>query len=206
MTLRANLASAARRAFVGVARATLAKADDSKKWQEVTLKGEGGRTFSNVEMPHPYGMTSVPKPPSDDQHNEAAEAIVLYLDGDMSHPIALVIGDRRYRLKNLKSGEFAIHDDQGQQVYLSRDRVVVHSSKEVHAQVAGKAHALLTADKAKLQFDTMSVTCKAGKVLLGSETGATHAVMTEDGPSTKVFAVISESDGTMADAAVGSSS
>lgn len=205
MTLRTNLAGAARRAFVAIQRATLAKADDTKKWQELTLKVEGGRTISNVEMAHSYGFTSVPRPPDDEQHEKAAEAIVLYLDGEMSHPIVLAVGDRRYRLKNLQEGELAIHDDQGQQVYFARDRVVVHSTKEIHAQ-SGKAHALLTSDKTKVQFDNMSVTCKTDKVLLGSETGATHAVSTVDGPSSKVFAVIDEVETAMTAAAVGSAS
>jgi phage gp45-like len=205
MTIRSYVADAARRAFVGIARGTLQKADDSKKWQEVTVKMAGGRVFSNVEMAHPYGMTSVPKPPDDAKHDKAAEAIVLYLDGNMSHPVVIAIGDRRYRLKNLKEGEVAFHDDQGQQVYFSRDRLVVHSPKEIHAQ-SGKAHALLAADKTRIQYDNMSVTCKTDKVLLGSETRATHAVSTVDGPSTKVFAVINETEDAMPAAPVGSSS
>jgi phage gp45-like len=203
--MKSTLPDAARRAFVAVQRGTLEKADDSKLWQEVTVKVEGNRKFSNVEMAHPFGFTSVPKPPDDVEHRKAAEAVVIYLDGDMSHPIVLAIGDRRFRLKNLNEGEVAIHDDQGQQVYFARDRLVVHSTKEIHAQ-SDKAHALLAADKAKVQFDTMSVTCKADKVLLGSETGAAHAVVTVDGPSEKVFAVISETDTAMSAAAVGSAS
>ena len=205
MTLRSSIADAARRVFVGVARGTLQQADDSKRWQEVTVKMAGGRVFSGVEMAHQYGVTSVPKPPDDKDHDKAAEAIVVYLDGNMSHPVVLAIGDRRFRLKNLKNGEVAIHDDQGQQVYFARDRLVVHSSKEIHAQ-SGKAHALLASDKTKLQYDDMSVTCKSGKVLLGSEAGATHAVSTVDGPSSRVFAVISETDGAMAAVPVGSAS
>lgn len=206
MSLRSNLADAARRAFVGISRGTLVKADDSKKWQELTLRSELGRKFSNVEAVHPYGFTAVGKPPQGgEQANEAAETILIFPDGDMSHPIVLVYGDRRFRLKNLNEGEVAIFDDQGQQVYIARDRVVVHSTKEVHAQ-SGKAHALLTSDKAKVQFDNMSVTCKTDKVLLGSETGATHAVSTVDGPSSKVFAVIDEVEDAMTAAAVGSAS
>ena len=52
----------------------------------------------------------------------------------------------------------------------------------------------------------MSVTCKTDKVLLGSETRATHAVSTVDGASTKVFAVINETEDAMPAAPVGSAS
>lgn len=112
MTLRSDSADAARRSFQGAARATFAKADDSKKWQEVTIRTDGTRDLTNIEMAHNYGTTFVPKKPDDDQHTKAAEAIVVYLGGDMSHPIVLAIGDRRFRLQNLQEGEFAIHDDQ----------------------------------------------------------------------------------------------
>jgi phage gp45-like len=204
MTLRANLAHTARRAWVTISRATLVKADDSQKWQEVTLRGEINRQFSNVEVAHPYGLTAVGKPPADDQTSEAAEIIIVCPDGDMSHPIVLAVGDRRYRLKNLAEGEVALYDDQGQQVYISRDRIVVHSSKEIHVQ-SNKAHGLFTSDKTKLQFDNMSVTLKTDKVLLGSEAGATHAVSTVDGPSSKVFAVLTEVESAMPAATVGQS-
>jgi phage gp45-like len=43
----------------------------------------------------------------------------------MSHPIVLVVGDRRYRLKNLQDGEVAIYDDLGQKVHLTRDGIRV---------------------------------------------------------------------------------
>lgn len=204
MTLRANLAAAARRAFVGISRATLAKADDSKRWQEVTVKDEIGRQFSNVEVAHPYGFTAVAKPPDDDRHTKAAEVVMVFLDGDMSHPMVIATGDRRFRLKNLQPGEVAIHDDQGQQIYLSRDRIVVHSTKEIHAQ-RGSAHVLLASDKVRAQFDDASVTLKSGKVLLGAEAGATHPVVTVDGPSSRVFAVIDEAESPMPASPVGSS-
>lgn len=125
MTLRSNLADAARRAFVAVSRGTLVKADDSKKWQEATVIGEVKRKFTNVEVAYPYGYTAVAKPPADSQTSEAAEVIIVFPDGDMSHPIVIAIGDRRYRLKGLQEGEVAIYDDLGQKVHLTRNGILV---------------------------------------------------------------------------------
>jgi phage gp45-like len=202
VSLRQTLAEAAQRAFNGIARGTLVKADDAHKWQEVRVRTEFGDDWSNVEVAHPYGVTSVAKPPADSKTSDAAECVIVFPDGDRSHPIVIVMGDRRYRLQNLQEGEFAIHDDQGQQVYISRDRIVVNSSKEIHVQ-SGDAHGLFTSDKTKLQYDNMSVTLKTDKVLLGAEQKATHAVMTADGASSKVFAVLAEVEDTMGAATIG---
>jgi len=201
MTLRSRLNEAARRAYIGISRGTLVKADDGKKWQALTIRGEFGERYTDVEHAQPYGVAFRPHPPADEKTHEAAEVILVFPDGSRSHPIVLVTGDRRHRIQLGADGEVALYDDQGQQVYLGRDRVVIHSTKEIHAQ-REDAHVLLSADKAKMQKGDMSVTCKNGKVFLGKE-DVTHAVITADGQSNKVFAAIDESDSAMEAASVG---
>jgi phage gp45-like len=201
MSMRSAARDAARRAFISISRGTIVKADDTKRWQEVEVRGELGERYKNVEHVHPYGFSATPKPPADDKTHEAAEAIIVFPDGSRSHPIVLAVGDRRYRLQLKGDGEVALHDDQGQQVYLARDRVVIHSSNEIHAQ-RGDAHVLLSGDKAKMQKGDMSVTCKGGKVYLGSES-ATAKVMTSAGESQRVLCVVDEADGAMTAAEVG---
>lgn len=51
--------------------------------------------------------------------------MVLFPGGDRSHGMAVIVADRRYRLKGLARGEVAIYDDQGQSVTLTRGGIVV---------------------------------------------------------------------------------
>ncbi|HEY2210280.1 MAG TPA: phage baseplate assembly protein [Bradyrhizobium sp.] len=185
-----------------LSRASLEQADDSKLLQQVHIRLFHDEQMDEVEHLQPYGFTSVPKKPTGTGiMRQAADAILAFLGGNRSHPIAVMIADRRYRLNNLAEGEVAYHDDQGNQVYFQRDVLVINGVKEVHAQV-GNAHVQLKTDKLKVQFNDLSVTIKDGKLFLGKE-DVTHAVQTVDGPSQKVFASIGETDSAMSAAPTG---
>jgi len=197
-----------------LSRMILQSSDDSPLLQQFKANGFHSEVMDTIEHAHPYGFSMRPKGPD---QNGGAEIFTNFLGAARSHAVGMLISDRRYRPNNLQEGEVVIHDDggtqqqqrdgssggggQGQgdqppnQVYLSRDRVVVHSQKEVHVQ-RGDAHGVFTNGKVKLQYGSLSVTITDSKVLLGSES-ANHAVMTVDGPSQKVFAVLGETDQAM---------
>lgn len=100
----------------------------------------------DVEHFEPYGFTSNPKP--------GAEAIVLNLGGDSDHQVAIVVGDRRFRLLTLVTGEVALYDDQGQSVALMRGaRVVVSTAGTVELAGAGVGVARLND---QVQVDPMT--------------------------------------------------
>ena len=42
-----------------------------------------------------------------------------------NHTIAVIVSDRRYRIKDLKDGEVAIYDDLGKVVILKREEILV---------------------------------------------------------------------------------
>jgi len=67
-----------------------------------------------LEMEHfePYGFSANP--------HDGAEPIVLNVEGK-SHPVSLLVADRRYRLSGMEKGEVALSDDLGQKVHLKRD-------------------------------------------------------------------------------------
>ncbi len=121
-TLRSDADDAARRAYIGITRGTLVEAGDQTKLQEVTVRGRFGRMLTNVEHWHPYGFSSVPLKPTDQEQGQA-EVLLAYLGGSPDHPVALGIADRRHRPKNMKPGESAHHDDQKQHVHLTRDGI-----------------------------------------------------------------------------------
>lgn len=100
-----------------VARGTVVLSAAGKKMQSLQLQLLAGEVADGVEHFEPYGYTARPKP--------GAEAVTIFVDGDRSHPITIVVADRRYRLQGLQEGEVAIHDDQGQKVHLTRSGIVV---------------------------------------------------------------------------------
>ena len=111
------IAPYARRISNMLARGTLAAVNAASKMQGLQLRLLAGEVKDNVEHFEPYGFTSNPK--------GGAEAVAVFLDGDRSHGIAIVVADRRYRLTGLQTGEVALHDDQGQKVHLTRTGIVI---------------------------------------------------------------------------------
>lgn len=101
-----------------LARGKLAGVKPDGKMQVLQLELLDGEVKDRLEHFEPYGFTSHPHPGS-------AEAAVMFLDGDRSHGIVLVVANRKYRMTGLKEGEIGIKDDLGQTVHLSRDGIVV---------------------------------------------------------------------------------
>lgn len=199
--MRSSQRDASRRAFVNLVRGTFKKADDTKRMQSIDFSLFFDEAKTQVERFQNYGLTSVPLPPS---NGKGAEHITLLLGSHRTHAVTIAVDDRRYRLQKMQNGEVALYDDQGQQVFLSRDRVIVHApaGKEVVVQTADDAHFLLNSTKVKMQKGSRSFTILTDKILIGSETGATHKVLTTDGPSSVVFSVIDETDGAMTAATI----
>lgn len=96
-----------------VARATVSAADSSGKIQKLQLRLLADERKDNIEHFEPFGFTSKPLP--------GAEAVALFLDGDRSNGIVVVVADRRYRLVGLQDGEAALHDAYGNKVHLHKD-------------------------------------------------------------------------------------
>lgn len=116
------------RAHLTLSRGNIVSVDDSKLMQTVTFRGLTNELLT-VERFQTYGHTSVPKPPDDAAGAKAAEVVIGFVAGDRSHPVLVATDDRRYRMKNLKSGEVATHDDQGQNVHVARDGIN-HTAKQ----------------------------------------------------------------------------
>lgn len=112
----------ARRIGNMLARGTVAAVNAASKMQGLQVRLLAGEVKDAVEHFEPYGFTSNPNP--------GAEGVALFLDGDRSHGIVVVVADRRYRLAGLRTGEMAIHDDQDQKVHLTRDGIVIETPKK----------------------------------------------------------------------------
>ena len=104
-----------------IVRGRLTGSAGRKKMRTIQAETMAGDLRDDVEHFEPYGFTSEPK--------TGAEPLIVALDGDREHSIAICVADRRYRLTGLTSGEVALYDDQGQKVVLAREGVRIHTDK-----------------------------------------------------------------------------
>lgn len=123
-----------------ICRAVVRSVKPGSKCQAVDVELLAGEQKGGIEHLEPYGFTSHAKP--------GAESLILSPDADRSHAVAVVVSDRRYRIKSLKPGEVAVYDDQGQSVTLTRTGIVVDGG--------GKTITFRNAPKARFEMDIES--------------------------------------------------
>lgn len=100
-----------------VARGVVSVVNAAAKMQGLQVRLLNNEIKDSVEHFEPYGFTS--------HAHVGAEHVTLFVDGDRSHGLTIVVADRRYRLQALQAGEVALHDDQGQSIVLRRDGIEV---------------------------------------------------------------------------------
>ncbi|MCW8918904.1 MAG: phage baseplate assembly protein V [Gammaproteobacteria bacterium] len=111
-----------------ITRAVVVLVDDALKMQALQIRGLDGEPLDNVEHWQPYGFTCHP--------HEGAEALVLSVGADRSHPVVVAVGDRRYRLKDMAGGEVAVYTDEDQN---SGHRIHLKRGKEIHLISGGSS-------------------------------------------------------------------
>lgn len=82
-------------------RGRLVAADDSGPVQLVQVQLNDGESADGLEHLHPYGLSHVP--------HEGAEHVTAFLGGSRDTPIVILVGDRRYRLQPLETGDVALY-------------------------------------------------------------------------------------------------
>lgn len=108
---------------------------DATDVQSVQISGQSGFELDEVERMQEYGFTSVPV--------SGAESVGVAVGGSRDHTIIVATDDRRFRLKNLKSGEVALYDKNGLVLVLAEDGVV-HIGANPAADFVGLAAKILT--------------------------------------------------------------
>ncbi|AJE21500.1 phage baseplate assembly protein V [Azotobacter chroococcum] len=104
------------RVMMAFARGVLRAVSDSTARQTLQVELLRGELRDGVERMQNYGFTAHPHP--------GADAAIAFVAGNREQGIALVVDDRRYRLK-LQPGEVAMYDDLGNKIQLLRDRVQI---------------------------------------------------------------------------------
>ena len=167
------------RARLTLSRGNLVSADDSKLMQTVTFRGLTNELLT-AERFQTYGHSSVPLPPTDAAGTKAPEVVVGFVAGDRSHQVVVAIDDRRYRMKNLKPGENAQYDDQGQNHHLARDGIKSTAKSHVLSATEGskpltmfelneqmKGHAARTAQLEHNLHGLFDVTSRLNAIAMG---------------------------------------
>jgi phage gp45-like len=119
-------------------RVTIESNNDDPLFREHEVSLYTQEKQKEIEHFEPYGLTSrVKKPTGQKPNQKKAEAVMVFTGGNRSHGALLVVGDRRYRIKGLAEGEVALFDDQGHQVHITRDGIVVSapSGKKIVSQI-----------------------------------------------------------------------
>lgn len=96
-----------------VARGVVQLVNDGKKMQLVqlgVLAGEDVEGDAGAEHFQPYGLASVPL--------AGAEAVVLFPNGDRSHPLVVVVSDRSSRPTGGQPGDVTLYSAAGAKVTL----------------------------------------------------------------------------------------
>lgn len=178
--------------MIGRARLLLSGAGKAPRVQIEILSGE---ILDLVPHLQDYGFASRPLP--------GAEGVSLAVAGTRGQAVVITLADRRFRVE-LEEGEAALHDDQGQTVWLKRDGIRVESPLKV--EIAAPEIALqaetsvavsapqvtLTADDL-IRLEAAKIVLLSDDVNLGAEGGLQAARKTDavaggviTGGSTKV--------------------
>lgn len=113
------LAPFARRLRLMIGRAVVTAINDTGPIQVVQVKLLDGEVREGVENLHQYGFVS--------NTPGQREGLYFSVGADRDHGVMVCVGSRTYRLKALRTGEVAIHDDLDQKVHLTREGIVIYT-------------------------------------------------------------------------------
>ncbi len=91
--------------------------------QTVQVQVLADEVMDGVEHMEPYGFTSHPL--------SGAEGVLLNVAGQRGAAVAVCLGNRAFRLKELKAGEVALYTDEGDKLVFKRDRHVEMTTMHV---------------------------------------------------------------------------
>lgn len=100
-----------RRVMMAIAPMKITATDDSGPIHRAQVRGFPPETIDAMPVLQIYGLASHAMPGSD--------AIAMFASGDRSNGVIVATGNQQHRLRNLKSGEVALYDNNGSVMKLS---------------------------------------------------------------------------------------
>jgi phage baseplate assembly protein V len=101
-----------------IGRGRVTTGNDSGNVQRLQVRLNGDQISDDMPRLAEFGFTSMPPNGSD--------VIAVFIGGDRTVGAVVATGHQASRLKNLKAGEVAIYDDQGQSIYITRGGIVIN--------------------------------------------------------------------------------
>lgn len=103
----------ANRIFMLFGKALVDTVDDTTKIQLVKISGLADEVQDKIERVQNFGFTS--NPPS------GSESLIACIGGNRDHTVVIASDSSEFRKKNLKPGECAVYDKNGNYIYLKEN-------------------------------------------------------------------------------------
>ena len=166
--------------------AEIGEVDDSGTQQLVSHYALAGESHTKVYRPQGHGLSSNPP--------KGSTGVVVSLGGERSRSVLLGAEHDKYRPTGLKEGETKLYDMSGNVIYMANKSGTTVSTKEGDTMIATPNGKMTVSSKGDIKYSSdkgnFFVRAK-GKIHLGSSDGKnTFAVVTSNGPSSKVFAAL----------------
>ena len=129
-----------------IGRAVLTVVDADRMTQSIQVEALQDEVIDEFEHMEPYGFTSHPHP--------GAEAIIAALGGMREHSVAVVVGDKRYRLTGLDEGEVAIYTDENNSG--GAHRIVMKRGREIEMR-CGSSSIVMTPTNIRLSANRIDL-------------------------------------------------
>lgn len=167
--------------------AIIRRVDDSGNLQKMQVETLGHSVYDNVEKFEQFGFTS--NPPL------GLDAIIIERAG--KH-IIVAIGDRKYRIKNMKSGDTAIYDVRGQTIILNETGIATtdaHGNKII-TDSSGIKTTDTNGNDIKMEASGISLTDKNGNNIKMSSAGVdiNGVLITKSGAMTTPSTIVAGDD------------
>jgi phage baseplate assembly protein V len=104
-----------------VARGVIKDIDDDGATQKIGSSFLKGEYIGRMEHPQTYGFTANP--------HIGMETIAVFADGDRSRGIIIAVGDRKFRVRGMQSGEVAMYTDEGDTILMGRGHKITATTE-----------------------------------------------------------------------------
>lgn len=119
-----------RRILLVIGRGRITLIDDSTPAQALQVRLGADEVKDAIPRAGEYGFVSHPP--------EGTDAIVIFVAGERTNGVVIATNNQTFRMRNLATGEVAIHDDKGRFVLLSAAGIHVQGNADpILAETAG---------------------------------------------------------------------
>lgn len=179
-----SFSEAMRRAYLNVVRGVVETVSDGSKLQTCNVRLTQDELLTAVERFQQYGHISVPLPSSD----RGAEAIVVFVNGNRSHPIVISVDDRRWRPTGGNPGDVGQYHYKGATAWFTDTGYAFNAgaAKLPHSVTVGNSKFTIADGQITANVNGTEIVVTDGKICFGGA-NASDPVMLQSGASSLLF-------------------